>query len=61
MPILRGDLNHDGVVDAADVPGFVDVLLEVNTNPLDVDEADINRDCAADGDDMQRFIAMLIP
>lgn len=54
-----GDLNDDGDTDDLDIPGFVDVLLEVETDPELIGRADLNCSGAADGADMPEFIVAL--
>lgn len=51
LPVL-GDVNRDGARDAADLPAFVDVLLDVDTNPFRRIASDVNRDGVADGRDI---------
>ncbi len=57
LPTLLGDVDDDGDVDMDDVPQFVSVLLGLN--PARADIADMNRDGAADGQDVGLFIDTL--
>ena len=56
---MRGDLNLDGRIDAADAPLFERVLLGLDADPTRVSLADMNGDGAADGADLQAFILAL--
>ena len=58
-PCIPGDMNRDGVVDLADVPAFVDVVLGIDTSPANRGPADVNRDGVPDGLDVQPFTAAL--
>ena len=51
LPVL-GDINRDGVRDAADIPAFVDVLVDIDSNPFHRIASDVNRDGATDGRDI---------
>ncbi len=51
LPVL-GDINRDGVRDAADVPAFVDVLVDVDLNAFRRIASDVNRDGVADARDI---------
>ena len=55
-----GDMNDDGDTDNLDIPGFVDVLLEVETDPFLIGRADLNCSGLADGGDMPEFILTLL-
>lgn len=50
-----GDMNADGVVDLADLPGFVNVLIGATTDPVQVSLGDMNRDASTDGADIPEF------
>ncbi len=57
-----GDMNDDGVVDFADVEGFVGVLLGNPTPPgIIPDRADMDGDGDEDGQDIQPFVDALVP
>ncbi|MFQ5425445.1 MAG: hypothetical protein ACE5F9_15885, partial [Phycisphaerae bacterium] len=58
---LLGDVNGDGVSNIADLTGFVDVLLGIDTDPVHACSADMNTDGTADGGDIQAFVSSLIP
>lgn len=60
-----GDMNCDGAVTTADIPGFAialcdpNALLEAQT-PCDVWRADLNNDIRINADDIEPFIALLL-
>jgi len=56
---LRGDVNHDTVVDISDVGSFVQILL-CDAAPADPCPADVNNDGAINGKDIQAFINRLL-
>ena len=56
-----GDMNGDGVVNTLDIPRFVNVLLEINTDPVQIIRADFDCSGSGDGRDTAGFIAALIP
>ena len=63
--ILPGDTNCDGVMTLADLPGFVQALIDpagyLAANPsCDTDRADMNNDGNADGLDIQLWINTLL-
>lgn len=59
--LQKGDMNHDGCVNALDVPLFAAVLLNPSAaTPADRDVADMNADTANDGKDIPQFIAALM-
>ncbi len=62
VPILPGDMNCDGLVNAADHPLFVQALLvpplPAPCNPLTA--ADLNADGLLDGRDIPGFVAALL-
>lgn len=58
--IIRGDVNGDGAVNAADVPYLVQVLLQFDANPLHVQAADVNASGTPDGDDIQPFAGLVM-
>jgi hypothetical protein len=66
-PILMGDLNCDGALDLADVPPFVQALIDpagyAAAHPTcDIDRADMNGDTRRDGADVARLVdALLAP
>ena len=51
-----GDANQDGLVNFADIPAFIDLLI----TGVFLDEADINRDGEVAFSDIPEFIALLI-
>lgn len=55
-----GDLNNDKFIDTADVVIFVDMLLEVDTDPVHVDRADVNCSDSPDGNDVLPFVCILL-
>lgn len=55
----RGDLNLSGIVEATDIPLFVDVLLGIDTDPLRVELSDVNDDGAPNGEDVAAFVDAL--
>ncbi len=58
------DCNSNGIPDSCEPPitmvAFVNVLLEVNNNPVDLCLADQNRDGLEDGQDVQLYVRRLI-
>lgn len=59
-PCLRGDLDGDSVVDAADLPRFITVLLEGTTDPHELCAADLNGDFQRDGLDIQPMVTCIL-
>lgn len=55
-----GDFDCDGTVGVSDVQTFIEVLLGVQSDPLQVLNADVNGDGATDGHDVQLFVNMLV-
>jgi len=55
-PTLTGDINGDGVVDTADLPILMAVLLGSDTTPAHVAASDVNQDGAVNGRDTQAFV-----
>ncbi len=55
-PALRGDVDGDGVVDAADVTALVGVLLGTGTS----DASDVNGDGAVDATDVTALIGIIL-
>lgn len=53
-PLMPGDLNADYLVDAGDIPVFIDILLG-NPNP-NACSSDLNSDGLTDGQDIQPFV-----
>ncbi len=60
---LPGDMNCDGAINSADVPDFVQALVNPGEfGGCDVSRADINADGVIDGRDAQPFVeALLVP
>ncbi len=57
----NGDMNCDGAVDVADIPLFVQALLEDSDfGGCDINRADMNADTLIDGLDTQPFVAALL-
>jgi formylglycine-generating enzyme required for sulfatase activity len=59
-PGLAGDMNGDGVVDMADLPGMVAALLLVPDAPLPIIAADMNGDGCTNGNDIAPFFDCLL-
>src|SRR5262249_9006789 len=57
--LLPGDINGDGVVNLADVPMFVSVLVGTDTDLSHRSRCDFNADGSANGVDMPAFIAAI--
>lgn len=55
-----GDFNGDFVMTVSDIGAFTDVLIGIDTHPARRDAADVNCDGAADGMDIQPFVACLL-
>src|SRR3989442_658585 len=57
----RGDMNCDGTLSAADVPLFIEALVNPGTfGGCDLNRADMNADSVIDGLDIQPFVAALL-
>lgn len=56
---LFGDLNDDQIVDALDIPLFIDVLFGRNQDPAAIRKSDFTLDGVIDGRDIQGFVACL--
>jgi len=56
-----GNTNLTPPVDAADVPTFVAVLLDLDTNPLRYCAADVDGSGVVNGRDIQPFVDLVIP
>jgi hypothetical protein len=48
-------------VTVLDLPGFVNVVLGLDTAPLHVARSDVNADGAADGRDVRGFVEIVTP
>lgn len=59
-PCIRGDMDGDNVVDAADLPQFITVLLEGTTDPHELCAADLNGDFQRDGLDIQPMVTCIL-
>ncbi len=57
---LPGDVNGDGVVDSADVPVFVAVLLGTETAPEYVARSDLDQNNLVDGRDIRAFVGAFL-
>ncbi|MEK6644312.1 MAG: hypothetical protein AABZ08_10415 [Planctomycetota bacterium] len=55
-----GDLDDNGDVNATDLQLFVDVLLQLDADPLHVSRADADCSSQTDGDDITAFVALFI-
>jgi len=53
------DMNDDDVITPADIAGFIDVLLEIDTLPDSVARADVNCDGLPNGADIGGFVGRL--
>lgn len=59
--IVTGDMDCDGDVDTADVPLFIQALLDPAAfGGCDITRADLNGDSLTDGEDVQPFVASVI-
>mgnify|MGYP001225184489 CR=1 FL=1 len=56
----QGDMDESGDVDTADIPDFVDVLLELIGDAEVIERADVNCSGSADGLDVGPFVANLL-
>src|SRR5206468_3382229 len=56
---LPGDMNGDGMVTLADVPGFIAALLLLPDAPLPIATADMNGDGCTNGLDIRPFLSAL--
>jgi len=62
VPGILGDLSGNGSVGLEDVPLFVGLLLDpAAASQADRDTADMNSDMTNDGNDIQLFVAALVP
>lgn len=59
LPVL-GDINRDGVRDAADVPAFVNVLVDFDLDARRRIAADVNRDGVTDGRDIDQMTRLFV-
>jgi len=57
---LPGDVNGDGVVDLADVPVFIAVLLGAETTPEYVARSDLDQNNLVDGRDIRPFVEVFL-
>jgi len=55
-----GDINHDSIIDAADVQIFVDVLIGVDVDNVHRIRCDFNCDGKADGRDIKDFLHLIL-
>lgn len=51
-----GDADGNGVIDAADITVFINVLLGIDSDPVHVAGADVDASGAADGEDIAPFV-----
>lgn len=57
----QGDLNCDNAVDLADVPHFIEALLDTgNFTGCEINRADANGDLQIDGRDVPHFVNLLV-
>jgi len=64
IPRLKGDMNCDGIITNADIPGFIQALVDpaaytANNPNCDITLADMNDSGVPDGDDVQPFVIIL--
>lgn len=64
IPRLKGDMNCDGIITNADIPGFIQALVDpaaytANNPNCDIALADLNGSSIPDGDDVQPFVNIL--
>jgi len=57
----RGDCSGNGVIDTADIPCLVAVLLGTDGDPLHQAYADLNADGSPDGRDIAPFVDAIVP
>jgi hypothetical protein len=57
--VTPGDMNGDGLVDGADIQGYVDVVTGEETNPLRQAATDLNGNSVY-GDDTDDFVSLLL-
>ncbi len=57
---ISGDCSGDGVMSEADLDCFIEVLLELDTNPAHVLLTDLNSDGVVDGRDVQVFVTNVL-
>ena len=57
----RGDCSGNGVIDVADIPCFVSVLVGTNTDAGQRAFADLNADGTPDGRDIAPFVDAIVP
>ncbi len=55
-----GDLDDNGDVNTTDLQHFVDVLLQLDANPLHLNRADTNCSGQTDGDDIAPFVELIL-
>jgi hypothetical protein len=58
--LLPGDINGDGLLNQTDVSLFTAVLLGTESDPDYVARSDVNGSSAADGEDVQPFVAAML-
>ncbi len=58
--VTWGDVNNDGSVNLADIPPFIDVLLNQNTDPIAICAADVNADGTTDAADIPDFVDTIL-
>jgi hypothetical protein len=56
----QGDLDSDGDVDEVDLPGFVNVLLDLDTDPARIARCDMNYDTVTNSTDVAYFTFALL-
>lgn len=57
----QGDINGNCVLESNDRVDFVKVLLGLDSDPGRIARSDLNNSGAADGDDIQLFVALPVP
>jgi len=60
LAAILGDIDNNGLVNNADIPGFVNVLRGTDVNAQHVAAADMNCDTLTNGRDIQPFVQRLL-
>lgn len=60
IPNMRGDVNHDGVVNIADVSALIDYLLTGDAAVINVENADCNQDQVINISDVTKLIDYIL-
>ena len=59
-PVVRGDVDKDGIINIADVTALIDYLLSGNAAPISVANADCDLDGVIKIDDVTVLIDYLL-